>query len=150
MATTVDDQAMAENAKIGIVAGGGQFPLLFAEAARQAGRKVAAIAHKGETLPELAEQVDDICWIHLGQLGKTIKYFKEQRVQETVLLGTITKTEIFKDIRPDLRGLGLWNKIDARQDDAILRAVAAELEKDGIRVVANCIEGKGKEGVGEA
>lgn len=139
MATAVDNQAMTQGAKIGIVAGGGQFPLLFAEAARQAGRTVAAIAHQGETLPELADQVDDICWVRLGQLGKIIKYFKEQDVREIVLLGTITKTDIFKDVRPDLRGLGLWNKIDARQDDAILRAVAGELEKDGIRVMESTI-----------
>ena len=51
--------------------------------------------------------------------------------------GTITKTRIFKDILPDLKGLTLWNKIDNRLDDAILRAVAGAIEEEGIRVLAS-------------
>lgn len=131
---------MPENPhKIGIVAGGGQFPLLFAEAARKAGREVVVVAHEGETDPALTDLADRTYWIKLGQLGKLIKHFKEEGIEETVLLGTITKTKIFKDVWPDLRAMGLWNKIDTRQDDAILRAVADELEKDGIRVVESTI-----------
>ena len=39
------------------------------------------------------------------------------------------------DVLPDLKGITLWNKIDTRQDDAILRAVADALEKEGINVL---------------
>jgi DUF1009 family protein len=53
------------------------------------------------------------------------------------MVGSITKTNIFRDIRPDLKGLGLWNKINVKQDDAILRAVAEGLAKEGIEVVAS-------------
>ncbi len=119
---------------IGIIAGGGQFPLLFVEAARQAGRTVMVVAHRGETAPEVAEAADGVCWVKLGQLGKVIRFFKNNRVSEAVFLGSITKTEIFRDVLPDLKGLSLWNKIDSRQDDAILRAVAGALEQEGIAV----------------
>jgi DUF1009 family protein len=124
---------------IGLIAGGGQFPLLFARAVKSLGRQVVAVAHTGETLAELENIVDRCHWVRLGQLGKIIKYLKTEKVSETVLLGSISKTDVFKDLRPDLRGLMLWNKIDNRQDDAILRAVAAELEKDGIRVIASTL-----------
>lgn len=120
--------------KIGIIAGGGQFPLLFIEAARKAGRKVMVIAHKGETDERVAEAADDVCWVKLGQLGKVISWFRQQGVAETVFLGTITKTKIFRDIMPDFKALTLWNKIDAKQDDAILRAVATALEQEDIAV----------------
>lgn len=119
---------------IGIIAGGGQFPLLFIEAARKAGRKVMVIAHKGETDERVAEAADDVCWVKLGQLGKVISWFRKQGVAETVFLGTITKTKIFRDVMPDLKALSLWNKIDSKQDDAILRAIAGALERDGIAV----------------
>ena len=36
-----------------------------------------------------------------------------------------------------MKGLSLWNKIDTRLDDAILRAVAGVLEDVGIRVLAS-------------
>jgi DUF1009 family protein len=130
---------MADNAseKIGIIAGGGQLPLLFAKAARDKGLKVIAAAHAGETDNELAALVDRLQWVKLGQLGRIIKLFKQEGVAQTVMVGSITKTNIFRDVRPDLKTLGLWNKIDIKQDDAILRAVATGLEKDGIEVIAS-------------
>ncbi|MGD9948299.1 MAG: LpxI family protein [Desulfobulbus sp.] len=120
---------------VGLIAGGGQFPLLFAEAARAQGRRVVAIGHVNETDRALEEKADIFYWVKLGQLGKIIKYFHQEGVGETVLAGTITKTRIFRDIFPDLKGLTLWNKIDIRQDDAILRSVAAALEAEGIEVL---------------
>lgn len=119
---------------IGIIAGGGQFPLLFIEAARKAGRRVMVVAHKNETDQRVADAADDVIWVKLGQLGKLISWFKSRGVVETVFLGTITKTQIFRDIMPDLKALTLWNKIDSKQDDAILRAIAGVLERDGIKV----------------
>jgi DUF1009 family protein len=123
--------------KIGIIAGGGQFPLLFARAVRRHGLKVYAAAHQGETDETLADQVDALQWVRLGQLGKIIDFFKKEGVIKTVFIGSITKTNIFRDVRPDLKGLGLWNKIDIKQDDSILRAIAERLAKDGIEVVAS-------------
>ncbi len=124
---------------IGIIAGGGQFPLLFIEAAHKAGRRVVVVAHKGETDEKVVQAADTVCWVKLGQLGKLISFFKAEGVGETVFLGTITKTQIFRDILPDLKGLSLWNKIDRKQDDAILRAIADTLEADGIRVLESTL-----------
>ncbi|MCL1980057.1 MAG: UDP-2,3-diacylglucosamine diphosphatase LpxI [Proteobacteria bacterium] len=124
-------------APIGLIAGGGQFPLLFASEARARGRRVVAIAHVSETDAQLEALADVTCWVKLGQLGKIISCFHREKVREAVFAGTITKTRIFHDILPDLKGLSLWGKIDRRQDDAILRAVAATLEEEGIRVLAS-------------
>jgi len=126
-----------EAAAIGLIAGGGQFPLLFAQAAKARGRRVVAIAHVNETSSELEALADRIYWVKLGQLGKIIASFRREGVCETVFAGTITKTRIFHDILPDFKGLTLWSKIDRRQDDAILRAVATTLEEEGIRVLAS-------------
>jgi len=128
-----------DTSNIGIIAGGGQFPLLFIEAAHRAGRRVCVVAHRNETDEKVASGADEVCWVKLGQLGKIIKFFKSNRVSETVFLGTITKTQIFRDILPDLKGLTLWNKLDIKQDDAILRAVAASLEQEGITVLESTL-----------
>ncbi|MCI5218657.1 MAG: LpxI family protein [Candidatus Electrothrix sp. LOE2] len=122
---------------IGLIAGGGQFPLLFAQAARERKRRVVAVCHQHETRTELEHHADVSCWVKLGQLGKIIRFFHEQGVRETVFCGTITKTRIFRDILPDFKGLSLWSKIDRRLDDAILRAIAGALEEEGIKVLAS-------------
>jgi len=125
--------------RIGIIAGGGQFPLLFARAAKAQGREVVAVGHTGETWPELERDADFFQWVKLGQLGKIIKFFKKNGVCETAFLGTITKTRIFKEVWPDFKGLSLWNKIDVKQDDGILRAIAQTLEDEGIKVVESTL-----------
>lgn len=131
--------AMSEESPFGILAGGGQFPLMCARAAGEKGARVVAVAHYGETDPSIETVADQVKWVRLGQLGAVIKFFRRHQVRQVVFAGSITKKSIFKDIRPDLRGLSLWNRIDKRLDDGILRAVAAEFEKDGIEVLPSTI-----------
>ena len=124
---------------LGLVAGGGQFPLLCARAARRQGREIVAVAHKGETDPLLSEEVDQIEWVYLGQLGKLIKTLKKAGASEAIFAGSITKTRIFKDVRPDLRAINLWRRLGNRLDDGILRSIAAELEQEGIQILPSTI-----------
>jgi len=124
---------------IGVIAGSGQFPLLFIKAAQEAGRRVIVVAHKGETSSKVADAADEVCWVKLGQLGKLIRFLQKQNVIEAVFLGAINKTKIFRDVMPDLKAISLWNKIDSRQDDALLRAVAGALEQENIRVLESTL-----------
>jgi len=120
--------------KIGLIAGNGMFPILFARAAKQKGLEVIAIAHEGETLPELAQCVDSISWIKVGQLGKLISIFKEQGVRDVLMAGGIKKTRLFGNTLPDLRGMALLARMIHKKDDSLLRAVAEDLESEGIMV----------------
>lgn len=122
---------------IGLIAGGGQFPLLIAEAAKRQGLKTVAVAHLDETDPALSACVDDIVWIRLGQLGQLIKVFKKRGVSDVLMAGTITKRRMFENIRPDLKGLTIMSKLAFFHDDDILRAVAREFDKEGITIVSS-------------
>lgn len=120
---------------IGLIAGASQFPLLFARAARAQGWRVVAVAHEGETLPELAAEVDEITWVHLGQLGKLIKALKKGGASQAVMCGGVTKTRMFKDVKPDLKALTLVGKIRHMADDGILRTLAQVLAEEGITIL---------------
>ncbi len=125
-----------EGKVLGLIAGGGVFPIKVAEAARGMGSRVAAVAHEGETDPALARVVDGITWIKLGQLGRLIKALKKAGAKTAVMAGTITKKKMFEGIRPDMRGLALATKLAVFHDDDILRAVTAELASEGIEIVS--------------
>lgn len=124
---------------VGLIAGGGQFPLLVAEGARRHGFRVVAVAHKGETKPSLSDQVDKITWIKLGQLGHMIKALKKEGVQKTLMAGSITKKRMFENIMPDLKGLAMISKLAIFHDDDILRSLAGELAKEGIEIVSSTL-----------
>ena len=120
--------------RIGLIAGNGRFPLLFAQSARKQGVEVLAIAHKGQTLPELGKYVNKIYWIKVGQLGKLIKILKTEKIKDAAMVGGITKTLMFSQVAPDLHALSLLAKLKTMNDDALLRAVAKEIENQGITI----------------
>lgn len=125
--------------KIGLIAGKGQFPLLFAQAARDRGARIIAAAHRGETDPALAELVQELHWVYVGQLGKIIRIFKDAGVQRAVMAGGITRGRLFRDFRPDLRALGVVRRAGAGNDDRLLQAVATELEQEGITIAPSTL-----------
>ena len=120
--------------RIGLIAGSGRFPIIFAENVRRLGYSVSAIAHIGETAPELEDCVDRIHWIRIGQFSKALNALKSDGIQQTVMLGGIKKTHVFTTVRPDLRALALFSRLRNWKDDGILRAVAEELEREGIQI----------------
>ncbi|NOQ18363.1 MAG: DUF1009 domain-containing protein, partial [Desulfobacterales bacterium] len=89
--------------RIGLIAGNGQFPIIFSKAAKAKGFAVYAVAHNNETDPGLKDHVDAIEWIHIGQIKRIIKFFKKNHISQTVLIGGITKTRMFSDVRPDTK-----------------------------------------------
>lgn len=120
--------------RIGLIAGSGQFPLIFSRQARSKGLSVYAAAHINETDPELEAAVEAIEWIHLGQINRIIKFFKRNGVAETVMMGAIKKTRMFHDVRPDTKAIALMAAMRHTHDDNLLSAFARVLEKSGIRV----------------
>lgn len=126
-----------EPESIGIIAGGGQFPILVAKAARTRGCRVVAVAHEGETDPGLAEHTDELVWIRLGQLGRLIKVLKKSGVRKALMAGTISKHRMFGRLRPDIKGLAVMSRMAVFHDDGILREVSRELEQEGIRIVSS-------------
>lgn len=119
---------------IGLIAGSKRLPFVFAAEARRAGRRVAAVAFEGETDPALAEAVDRIAWIKVGQLGRMIDALKDHGVRTCVMLGQLAPSNLF-NIRPDLRGMKLLLRVKERNAHSLFGAVADELASDGIQLV---------------
>src|SRR5512141_132651 len=121
-------------ATIGLIAGGGRFPLLFAESARRAGHRVVAVAHRAETDPALAAAVDAITWVKLGQLGHVLEALRAGGATQSVMLGAITKRRFFADAMPDATGIKVLARVAIRSDDNLLRAVARFLDEEGVPI----------------
>lgn len=120
---------------LGLIAGNGLYPATMARAARRAGvGKLAAAAFTDETEPGLADLVDAIEWLRVGQLGKMIKFFKREGVDRAVMVGQIAPKNLF-DLRPDLRTLKMLATVKERNAESLFTAIAGELEKDGIELL---------------
>ncbi len=121
---------------LGIIAGNRQFPQIFAREARQAGVKhLVAVAFEGETDPAIEPLVDLVVWMKLGQLGKLIGAFQENKVRDIVMVGQIAPTNLFSNLRLDLRMTLLLAKLKRRNAETIFGAIGEELAKDGMKLV---------------
>jgi hypothetical protein len=135
------NEALSANSfsRFGLIAGTGRFPLLFAQSANNHGVEIIAVAHKGQTLPELESLVKKIYWIKVGQLGKLIKILKTEGIKDAAMVGGITKTIMFSDVVPDFQAISLVAKLRTLNDDVLLRAVAKAIEKEGITIHSSTI-----------
>lgn len=117
---------------MGLIAGGGQLPLLFARAAAEKNIRIHAAAYVNEADASLSDHVATVEWLHLGQVNRLIRYFKKMKVTQAVMLGTVKKTRIFSDIKPDLKALTFIAGMAHTHDDSVLTSFANLLEKNGI------------------
>jgi DUF1009 family protein len=120
--------------KLGLIAGGGTLPVEIAEHCRRSGRPLFVIRLKGFAGPELAPYAG--AEVGIAELGKCFKALKRAGCEAVCLVGNVSRPD-FGALLPDLRGLAvLPAAISAarRGDDALLRLMIGEFEKEGFAV----------------
>jgi DUF1009 family protein len=120
---------------LGLIAGNGRFPFLAAAGARRAGRRVVALAIREEADSGLEGEVDELHWIGLGQLGRGIDILRRAGAREAVMAGQVKHRQIFSDIVPDLKLLGLLARLAFQNTDSLIGAVADALGREGITLL---------------
>ncbi len=110
---------------IGLIAGNGKFPLLFARAAKRQGIRVVAAAVRGDTSFLLRFVVDEICWFKVGELAKLLDYFAERRVTRLIMAGQVNPENLFDErVEMDEMTRSLFEALKDRKADTIFGAVA--------------------------
>jgi DUF1009 family protein len=122
---------------MGLIAGNGPLPILFAQDARKKGIQVVAVGFVGETREELPDHVEGMSWVRVGELDALVKALHRGGARRIMVLGGIDKRRAMKNANFDERGLRVLNELAARGDDALLTALSRELESDGMQVVGS-------------
>ena len=121
--------------RLGLIALAGRFPLLLGQAAAGAGIPVIAFGVKGITPPELADKVDEMHWMKLGQLSRMIDRLHQEGIRHVVMAGRIDHRSIWRYRGFDGRSLRLLGRLVNRKADTILGAVVEELAREDIEVI---------------
>ncbi len=117
---------------LSIIAGRGAYPLVLARSARLQGvTRLCAVAFKGETEPEIERLVDQVAWIHLGQLGALLDALRGFGVPHAVMAGQIKPTHLFS-LRMDGPMLKLLGRLKERNAHSIFGAIGEELRGIGV------------------
>lgn len=121
---------------IGLLAGSGRLPFLFADAARAQGLAVHAVAFEGEADPALGAHVASLSWVKVGQANAIVRALTGRGVAKAVMAGGIGRIRSLTHARPDLGMLRIAAGLRSLRDDELLRAVARYFEGQGIEIVA--------------
>jgi UDP-2,3-diacylglucosamine hydrolase len=121
--------------KLGLIAGNGRFPFLVIDGAHKAGEQVAVAAIREETDQEIESVADSLIWVGIGQLGKMLRFFKDQGVEQAIMAGQVKHVQIFSSAIPDVRMLKMLLRLPRRNTDALIGAVASELASEGIELI---------------
>ena len=121
--------------KLGLIAGNGRFPFLVLEGAKRAGAEVAVAAIREETDPAIESLNDRVMWVGIGQLGKMLRFFKDEGVDKAIMAGQVKHVQIFSRAIPDVRMLKMLLRLPRRNTDALIGAVANELASEGIELI---------------
>jgi DUF1009 family protein len=120
---------------LGLIAGNGRFPFLAATGARRAGRRVVALAIREETAPELEAEVDELHWVGLGELGRAIDILHRAGAREALMAGQVQHRQIFSDVVPDLKLVGVLTRLALQNTDSLIGGVADALAREGITLL---------------
>jgi DUF1009 family protein len=120
---------------LGLLAGGGELPILFAQRARARDVLLATAALTGAASPGLARFSAHLRWFSIGQLSSILSFLKQNGVSRAVMLGKVQHRSIFKNLKLDLRTLAAYVRLKDRSGPALLKAVASVMAKGGVRLV---------------
>lgn len=122
-------------AYLGIISGGGTLPQKLIQACQREGRGFFVLALQGQTDPQILKDIPH-AWVRLGATEDAIGILKAQGVDTLVMAGAVRRP-VLSELRPDMRTLQVFARLGkaALGDDALLRAIMQELEKDGFKVI---------------
>jgi len=134
----------SEREPVGLIAGHGRPAFLVAKGIKAAGRKLVIVALRGQASVRLKDLADEFVWAGVTRIGRWLRALRSRGVKEAVMIGGVKKREIYSPLRllryiPDVRTARLWyvRLRKDKRDNAVLLAVADELQKEGIELVSS-------------
>jgi DUF1009 family protein len=136
MTTNVKDSCL------GIICGGGDYPLLVARACLKKNINFCLLFLREDVSDVLANLRDykkiPTLSVKMGDVGRAIDFFRENNVRQLVLAGHVARPN-FNDLALDKKGaswlLKLGKSIFAG-DDSLLKRLSQLLEEEGFEVIA--------------
>jgi DUF1009 family protein len=127
---------MKDNKTLGLIAGNGKFPIVFAQRARAQGFRVIAGGVRGDTSFFLRFFVDTYQAFHVGELLKLFEYFKAHQVQDVIMAGQVNPDHLFEtDVSFDETFQNLLQAMKDRKADTIFTAIADKLKEYGMSLL---------------
>jgi DUF1009 family protein len=131
---------MAGPEPIGLIAGWGRFPVLFAEKAKSLGIPVVCVGIRGMAdRAALEPHCHRFFWSRLAALNRPVRCFKREGVRRFTMAGKVFKVKLYSASRwltllPDLRMIRFYffRRRKDNADDTLTLALIDEFAREGL------------------
>jgi DUF1009 family protein len=128
---------------IGLIAGGGELPLIQARGMRASGHRVACIGLKGQYDSELPALCDDFIEVGVLHLGRWCRQLRKRGATQAVMVGKVQKNQFqYHPMRwfsqmPDWRAARVWlcRSRHDRRSQTLMTSLADELKEGGLELI---------------
>ncbi len=122
--------------RIGVIAGRGNFPIIFSQEARKAGYKITAVGVRANTKCSLKYYVDEFCWLKIQEFNRLSEIFKRANISKVVMAGQINPYLLFnRKVMSSPAAVEFFGRVDDRRADTIFNAFAKKLKADGLELL---------------
>lgn len=121
--------------KIGLIAGNGKFPLMFAHAASRNGLDVIAIAIKKDTSRLITPLVKKTYWLTLKEYSQMFEIFKREGITRVLMAGQVNPRSLFYSDVGDEALKKLLAAIRDKRPDTLFSAIADKLAEHHMELI---------------
>ena len=119
-----------------MIAGRGNFPLLFVQQARKKGFFVSVVAVRNNTKRQIKDYADRLSWISVPEFKRIADIFKADGISKAAMAGQINPYLLFNPkvmSHPDVREF--FGRIEDRRADTVFKTFSDRLQKSGIELL---------------
>ncbi len=124
--------------RIGLIAGSGRLPLLWAEEVATVEPDgydaITAVAVTDEAYGKLVDLVA-VSRVPLGWFGKTVRALRAGGAKSLSFVGKVDKVNLIKGLKLDMKAIRIATALPNFDDATIMDALTGELEKEGFTVL---------------
>lgn len=120
---------------IGVIAGEGDFPVLLAEGARNAGISVVIFGVNGLASERLSSLTPHFYTLKLTEMTRLFELCRRHNVRHVTMAGRVPHKVLLRQISLDPRILKVLGNLRNKKADSLLRAATEEIEREGIQVL---------------
>jgi hypothetical protein len=121
--------------RIGIIAGGGAFPLRALAEAKKLGWFCPVAGLRGAASPELEREAAAFAWVGPLELQKLVSFFQSHNVAEAVMFGKVEHRTIFADGFPEAEIAAMGLQPPDLQPATLLKSLIQGLEIRGLKIL---------------
>ncbi len=121
--------------KIGIIAGKGKLPELIIEELIKRNKEVYSVILKGFGDPELSDISFKSAIFKIGDVGKILKFFKDNNIKELIMAGKVEHINVFRDFSPDLKAFSLLRKLKSKNTLSIYSIISDFLKSNDMKLI---------------